>query len=215
MVRRGRRGLASRGMAWRGLVRRGRARHGAYGGPAWRSRPFFSHLNSSMMDFKPVPPQSSYAWRDGRRWSADATEAAHRLESLESIHGRLTPELIVEDARDPNAPYHTDFDWDDQSAAHKYRKDTARRLVRALVVKPAETPGAEPVRAFVAVKTEGAYRYRPTIEALSERDTRKIILEQAFRELQSFRRKYTGLAELAAVIEAIDEADLADFGYMK
>lgn len=53
-----------------------------------------------------------------------------RLQSLEGDDGRITPEAVVEDARDPESPLHDEFEWDDSVAAEKYRLEQARRLLR-------------------------------------------------------------------------------------
>ena len=40
--------------------------------------------------------------------------------------GRVTPEEVIDAARRTDSPLHDYFDWDDTSAAHKYRIEQAR-----------------------------------------------------------------------------------------
>jgi hypothetical protein len=51
-----------------------------------------------------------------------------RLKQLES-NGTLTASAVLADARDPRSPLNSWFDWDDSSAAEKYRLAQARRLI--------------------------------------------------------------------------------------
>ena len=53
------------------------------------------------------------------------------LEQME-LQGRLTPDEVVHIASDPESPLHEAFDWDDASAAHQYRLDQARSLIRSV-----------------------------------------------------------------------------------
>lgn len=57
-----------------------------------------------------------------------------KLESL-AHDGRLTPEEVVADAKDPKSPLHSYFDWDDDVAARKYRIAQARTLIRSVRVE--------------------------------------------------------------------------------
>lgn len=59
-----------------------------------------------------------------------------RLEVLaEEAGGELTPNRVVEDAKDPESPLHRWFDWDDSEAAIKHRLSQARQLIRSIRVE--------------------------------------------------------------------------------
>lgn len=56
-----------------------------------------------------------------------------RLERIRQRNGGvLTPDGVVKDARDPKSPLHEHFTWDDSLAAHQYRLDQARTLIRII-----------------------------------------------------------------------------------
>ncbi|MFZ4498520.1 MAG: hypothetical protein ACOYMX_02310 [Burkholderiales bacterium] len=55
--------------------------------------------------------------------------------ALADASGVITPEVVVEAAKNPDSPLHEHFDWDDQSAAHQHRIDTARKLIRGIRVQ--------------------------------------------------------------------------------
>lgn len=57
------------------------------------------------------------------------------LQQVERDAGRLTPEAVVEAARDPASPLHNAFTWDDATAAHEQRLHEARRLIRSVRVE--------------------------------------------------------------------------------
>jgi hypothetical protein len=56
------------------------------------------------------------------------------LQQLER-DGRLTPEDVLNAAEDPSSPLHGWFDWNDDTAAHKYRLEQARMLIRTITVE--------------------------------------------------------------------------------
>lgn len=61
-------------------------------------------------------------------------EIKQALAELEDDEGRLTPEAVVTAAAVAGSPLHDLFDWDDSSAAQKYRLDQARTLIRSVKV---------------------------------------------------------------------------------
>lgn len=64
------------------------------------------------------------------------SEVIERLVQIaDDLSGLLKPSKVVEDAREPTSPLHPLFDWNDSSAAHTARLDTARRLIRSVRVE--------------------------------------------------------------------------------
>jgi len=55
------------------------------------------------------------------------------LRALE-LDGRLTPLGVLDAAASPDSPLHDEFDWNNDSAAHKYRISQARSLIRSVQV---------------------------------------------------------------------------------
>lgn len=53
-------------------------------------------------------------------------------ELAESHGGTLTPEVVVEDARDPSSPLHGEFEWNTARAAYAHWIDRARVLIRTV-----------------------------------------------------------------------------------
>jgi len=148
----------------------------------------------------------TYKWKPGSRINIPAQEAGERLETLQKQYGHLTPQIVVEDARDSQSVFHPAFEWDDVKAAEEYRLEQARYILRHLIVVRQETEKPQEIRAFVVVKEEEQDRqwYAPTLSVLTEPELRRQVLERALRELEAFRRKYKELVELAEVLAAAE-----------
>ena len=118
-------------------------------------------------------------------------------------HGVLRGEDIVAYARNPNTILHSWFEWDNTAAAHQYRLEQARSLVRVSVEILPRTEVE--YRAFVSLvgdqQKEGG-GYRITTEVLSDNDMRDSYLQQALDEMERFEAKYTHIKELSAVFTA-------------
>lgn len=126
----------------------------------------------------------------------------------QQFKGELTPPDVLADARNPNSPLHGFFEWDDNEAAEQYRLSQARGLIRSVVAIYREPKASsEPVRiaAFTHIAEGEASHYRATHHAMSQKATRDVVLAQAWRELQQWRRKYQHLRKFADLFEAIDE----------
>ena len=59
--------------------------------------------------------------------------------------------------------------------------------------------------AFVNIKTDDEQFYTSTVDAMSNGEYRAIVLNQAWRDLQAFRRRYGELAEFAQLFVTMDE----------
>ena len=57
------------------------------------------------------------------------------LRAIEDATGRLTPEIVVNVAHDPEHPLHDRFEWDDSIAGPKYRESQARRLIKSVMIE--------------------------------------------------------------------------------
>lgn len=59
-------------------------------------------------------------------------EVKDRLDTLYRENGHLTPEMVVEDAKDKKSPLHEAFNWDLKAAAYQHWLDTARTIIRSV-----------------------------------------------------------------------------------
>ena len=142
-----------------------------------------------------------YKWKDASQIKVDAQTAGEICEKLER-NGGLTAKRLVDESRSKTAPLHDAFEWDDEKAAEAYREDQARYIIRSLIIE-SETKEGEPVRAFFSIYKNKSYE---RVDVILE-DSRKseALIEMALKELKAFRAKYSHLAKLIPVFQAIDE----------
>lgn len=154
---------------------------------------------------------AQYEFVDGARFQKgavlDPKAVGERLEELrQEFKGELTPEDVLKDAKGHNSPLHSFFEWDDSRAAQEHRLAQARRLIRSVVaVYVAPDKPARRMNAFVHIREPGAEHYRDTAAAMERVDTRKMVLGQAWRELQAWRIRYRDLKEFSALFEEMDK----------
>jgi hypothetical protein len=135
-----------------------------------------------------------FKWH-GKGMSGDPNAVGHALHDLIDNGKSLTPEVVVEAAEPEESILHRYFNWDDSTAAHKYRCDQARQLVAAVVlVEEEETPKTfPPVRAFASVVENEVRSYVPVQRVVLEADLNRQLLSDIRRAIQQFTLKLQSL----------------------
>lgn len=123
------------------------------------------------------------------------------LESL-AVDNKLDPVAVVEAARDKTSPLHDCFTWDNSEAAHQFRLIEARKLIQVHVEMLPGSSDSSPVWVSLTTDRNAGGGYRPLVSILSNADQRAMLLSDALRDLEYFRKKYGMLKELAAVFAA-------------
>lgn len=120
-----------------------------------------------------------------------------------SIGDDVTPQQIVEAAKEESSELHKCFEWDDTVAAQKYRVFQARQVVCNLIIaKPEDKPEAPTVRYFH--KTETGAGYKPATFVFKVDSEYQNLLQRAWSELRAFKAKYSCLKELDEILALID-----------
>jgi len=150
-----------------------------------------------------------YKWKSGARAKVKAQVAGEELERIRIRDGEeLSPEAVVTEARKKKSPLHDEFEWDDTVAAHEFRLEQARCMIRSVLVT---REGGKEIRAFLNVRVEAADEDAPakvytSIErAMSDPVFRAQVLAKARKELQEWRKRYNDLEEFASIYRAMDE----------
>ncbi len=131
-------------------------------------------------------------------------------------HGRLTPEIIVQEASKKDSKLHPFFTWNNAKAAHAWRLEQASYFLRSIKVTIEAPDGSQTkARAYVSIRQEeeesddedmsGRGEYMPLEVVLQDSTMSAQMMDDAKRELRSFQRKYQTLKALTPVMEAIDE----------
>ena len=117
----------------------------------------------------------------------------------------VTPENVLDKARDKETELHKCFEWDNSVAGEKYRLIQARDIIRHFViVTPEESKEEEPVKVRSYQITTKTNVYEPTRVFLQKPDEYSALLERAKKELEAFKQRYKILTELEEIFDAID-----------
>jgi hypothetical protein len=154
---------------------------------------------------------AKYTWTEGPKPAVSADVFGEIVEELAAgaAPGSVQPELIVEKARPRSSPIHLAFDWRDKEAAHLYRIEQARHLVRRLQIVRVEVRHNPTIssRAFYSVRTpDDRQGYVPRSRVLSDRDLRGQVIARAKRELESFLKKYASVLTLSRALPHLNDA---------
>lgn len=124
-------------------------------------------------------------------------------EEITALGDSITPEDVVEMARDENSETHKCFTWDDSIAAEKWRKQEARQIFCNLVIERSvtESENSVPIRIFHC--NEGrSYKHAELVFKVE--DEYQKLLQSAYAELRAFKIKYQSLNELSEILALID-----------
>ena len=148
-----------------------------------------------------------YKWK--RNYPVDAQVAGEFLDSIAKRDGGILPEVVVSESRNEEAVLHKCFEWNDDTAAEKYREGQARSLIKNLITVNIVRGEEKPVPSFVSVKIaqhedNDSRRYVSIETAMNNSAMRDYVLQDALRELNSFRKKYRELQELSNIFDEIE-----------
>lgn len=166
-----------------------------------------------------------YKWKRGvKAPAANVQRVGEALEEIRRDEGALPAKSIVERASDKRSPLHPLFTWDDRTAAHEFRLEQARKLVRNIVVVQHDNKRGESteVTAFVRhlpAEDKPTKQVRPTevraaraarISAVpTAASARERLIDQAWDELLRWSNRYQELPEFAGVRASIERARAA------
>lgn len=142
-------------------------------------------------------------------------KARERIEELIKLHpgtpdSALFVDVLITDARKPKSALHDEFEWDAKQAHPFYLRMRARELIRQWYVThmtaTEQTVRSRRIVSLPIVDHPKRGRSYHMIEDVMRDDRmREALLDQALRELASFKQRYQNLVALTAVFEAIDE----------
>lgn len=129
------------------------------------------------------------------------------LKKLEKENGLLRPKDVVMAAKPANSPLHNFFDWNDTTAAQKYRIWQARKLIASVKVEIMEEETDAYWNAKIEIDDVPIQGYFPMDKVLNNDQLYQIVLKEAIRELNYWYTKYKHLKELKGLI---DEAKFSE-----
>ncbi|MBR2551435.1 MAG: hypothetical protein IKF05_00380 [Erysipelotrichaceae bacterium] len=136
------------------------------------------------------------------KYKADA-EICYR--EIQSLGKEVTPQMIVDFARDEDTELHKCFQWDDSVAAENWRKQQARQVVMSLTVKVERSEHGEAQTYRLIEHDDTEKIYRPVVFTVRNKDEYARLLAQAKADMIAFKKRYKSIVELQEVIEEIDK----------
>jgi len=140
-----------------------------------------------------------------------AQDYGNELEKIAKENkGRLEPQMVVENAREKDSVLHDYFNWDDSTAAESWRRQQARLLINHIDMVIHYGNEEKTIKAFVNLivqngKEEEKNKYIPIEIAVKDEGMRKQLIEEALKEIISWKKKYKEYQELALIFGAIKE----------
>ncbi len=150
-----------------------------------------------------------YEWKGGYHApKIKAQVVGEHLDRIKEQRGSLTADIVLADAKRKRSPIHKVFDWNDTTAAHKFRLGEAGRLIRCINITHVDDHAVDGiVRAFVYVSSE-ADEYVNVVDAMSDPVMRAEVIERAKREVMAWGARYEHLRKFSKLIAGI--LDLID-----
>ena len=120
----------------------------------------------------------------------EAQKYGERLEYLSSKNkGKITPKIVIQDARQKDSVFYNYFEWDETKAAKEYRLQQARSLINHVVEVVVIEGEQSEQRSFFSVKNGDSKMVYVTIEkAVSTPNYRMQLLSQLITTMENATR---------------------------
>jgi len=121
----------------------------------------------------------NYNWKlKGLAKKVDPSIAVNELQRIQSVYGAITPEIIVNEAKNPKSVLHPIFEWDDSRAAVNYRLQQARILLNNIQVTILSDGEAKEISVFEVISHKEGYKSIDTFTADDIEYVKSGILQQ-------------------------------------
>lgn len=121
--------------------------------------------------------------------------------------GRLTPDNVVDAAEDKASPLHQCFEWDNDAAAHMFRVEQARHLIRSVRVDVTTSHHTVRVPAFVHDPEceRGEQGYVSIRQLSSDEDKSREVVIAEFSRAASALKRARSVAMALGIEDQIDD----------
>ena len=150
-------------------------------------------------------------WKIKGLYKADAEKV---FNEITSIGEEVTPQEVVDYARDKDTELHKCFEWKDRVAAEKYRLHQARAVMQNIITVVAykgddDTDKSVTVRAIVSTNKYET-KYETVTRAIENPESFARIQTSMLKDIQIFKQRYEKYASLKSeYIELFDAIDAA------
>lgn len=143
-----------------------------------------------------------FSFKPGRAIKdANPQAIGEALDALKDANnGKLTAEIVLEAARNPDSPMHAGFTWDDTEAANLHRLTEARKLIVSIQVFSPEAAQSIPMVVNVRDPDRGR-GYYDAAQVLSDEELRVRALVDIRQAIEAVERKYQRYSGLGDIFE--------------
>jgi hypothetical protein len=128
------------------------------------------------------------------------------LQAVYDRHGKLTPELVMQEARPKKHPLHDRvYDRPVEEAAQSWFRHRAHELIQSVkvVYREADDNGPErSVRAWQCVRNEMGHAYQPVEKVVADSFSRQLVLRDMEREWKQLLARYETFEEFLALVSS-------------
>ena len=127
------------------------------------------------------------------------------LKAMIEAKGKVTPQMIVDEAENAKSPLHKFFEWDNSAAAQKYRLMQATNMIlssKFVCMLGEKKPGSPIVdgKGHMVRKLlpayDGAHGFKDRVEVLDDKEARKSIIDRKIAVLRSWCESVVDILEL-------------------
>jgi hypothetical protein len=133
--------------------------------------------------------------KEDERLRKDQEEVRNALELIRERDGRLTPDAVLEAAKDEDSPLHHLFDWDDQAEAQRHRLLVARWIIKSVRFLNPASGDDEP--AYVHVQIDNEHYYQSASIAVTNKQEWDSAVNYALTKLAGAQSSVTDLRLVA------------------
>lgn len=150
-----------------------------------------------------------YQWNEAFNPAVDIQEVVVELDKIYKDNQKITPALLVEEARNENSVLHSFFEWDDSVAAESYRRSQAAHLLRNIEVKVVKDGNPLNIRVYETISRpednftgESNYKRFDLMDGEDIEATKAIIL----KDLHRIKNRLSKFDSLKSSVKFIDKA---------
>ena len=147
----------------------------------------------------------NFNWRmKGLAKGVSPSIAAEEIKRLQELHGAVTPEILVEEARKRRSPLHPIFEWDDTKAAYNYRLQQARTLLNNIQVTIISDGEPRKIDCYEVTTRNEGYK---SIDTFTPNDV-EFVRDSCMKNLSYWKEKLRTYKEFDKVRELLEQAIL-------
>ncbi len=129
-----------------------------------------------------------------------------RLHMLHKEHGELTADMVIQDAKSPESPFHDSFEWNVERAAYQHWVHTANSIINGYRVSV--TVDTVTLQAPVFVRSpEHNKRFVRVDQMATERDIAKAALRREADRVYAALKRMQGLAAALGLTDSLKDID--------